>query len=157
MSNKVGDNRFTPAQLDALKKKISEVVSELKAHGALLSSEERTRLTRPRIGGEPYVEEMIGIVDKHGLESKKRYPLQGMRDDLAVASDYKSLLKSLEEALQICNDTINTAGSEYWEGFLFYRGTTQSMAARDPEIENDTKNIDAFMSTGPRKPEPPKE
>ena len=151
MSNKVGNNPFTPEQLQKLKQKIAEVVTELKEHGVLLSSDERTRVTRPRIGGEPYVAEMLGIVEKHGIESKKRYPLQEMKDDLALATDFQTLLNGLQEATQACEDTISQAKSEYWEGFLFYRGMTQGMADRDPEIENDTKNIDTFMSTGPRK------
>jgi hypothetical protein len=151
MSNKVGDQIFTPESFEAIKQKITELTAELRAHGILLSSDDRTRVTRPRVGGEPYVEEMVNIVEKYEIESKKRYPLRGIRNDLALASDFQKLLAKLKETVQICEDTISQAKSEYWEGFLYYRGVTQSMADRDPEIENDTKNIDDFMSTGPRK------
>ena len=150
MDNKVGNKPLSPEKLADLKQRLTEIVNELKAHGILLSSSDRTTLSRPRHGSEPYVRQMTEVVTKHNLEHSS-VSVEGIKNDLALSEAYASILPILQEGTLIAEDTINQAKSEYWEGFLFYNGVVQGMSSRLPELAADGKPFESFMSTGPRK------
>lgn len=153
MDNRVGTG-LDPDRAKLLRQQLLDITAELRAVGVSLLPEERARLSRPRAGSEAHARTIARLVAQRGL-SLPETPINQIEEDLALIEQLRPLAELLQAALQLVRDTIDQAESEYWEGFLLYRGVLSSLAARLPEVAAEIKEVDAFLGVGRRRPRPP--
>ena len=145
MDNKVGDNALTAQEVAELLAQAKAITAKLKAHGIVLTTDDRKRLLRARRGASEHIQRVVDLATKHNV-SLPNVPLAGIANDLLLAQQLGPIEEELRVALQIAEDTGSQAGSEAWEGFLAYYGVLSSMAQRMPDVAADLSSVVEFMA-----------
>ncbi len=145
MDNKVGDNSLTVQEVAELLTQAKAISAKLKAHGIVLTTDERKRLLRARRGANEHIQRVVDLATKHGV-SLPNVPLAGIANDLKLEQQLQPIGEELRVALQLAEDTGAQAASEAWEGFLAYYGVLSSMAQRMPDVAADLASVVEFMA-----------
>ncbi len=150
MDNKVGDNALTAQEVAELLTQARAITAKLKAHGIVLTTDDRKRLLRARRGANEHIQRVVDLATKHGV-SLPNVPLAGIANDLQLEQQLQPIEEELRVALQVAEDAGAQASSESWEGFLAYYGVLSSMAQRMPDVAAGLASVVEFMSVKPRK------
>ena len=153
MENRVGDNTPLLAAIQKLEKTVDGLLVELGAFCQTLLPEERTSLTRGRLGLEPYLVRMANLAKTYGLGGKG-VSADGLLNDIRTVTDLDALEQKLERALQLVRDTRALARSEATEAGLLIYGLAAAASSRIPEIEVEVRDMRAFLANGPRRKKP---
>lgn len=145
MDNKVGDNKLTQQEVDALLAQAKTISSKLQGHGIVLTVDDRKRLLRGCRGAAEHIQRVVALAAKHNV-SLPNVPLAGITNDLQLEQQLAPIEEELRVALQTAEDTGLQASSEAWEGFLAYYGVLSSMAQRMPDVAADLQSVVEFMA-----------
>ncbi len=143
MGNKVGDNALTAQEVAELLTQARAITAKLKAHGIVLTTDDRKRLLRARRGANEHIQRVVDLATKHGV-SLPNVPLAGIANDLQLEQQLQPIEEELRVALQVAEDAGAQASSESWEGFLAYYGVLSSMAQRMPDVAADLASVVEF-------------
>lgn len=153
MENRVGDNVPPQKKVDELLKQLASVVEQLKPFFVTLHKDERAATLKPHKGAETLVEKTYSLATRYGV-TVKNVPLEGMMNDLRLASQVQPFDALFSLGAQLAADTALQAKSEFYTAFLAYYGALCKAAEHDPALAAEIKPIQDEMRTL-RKPRTP--
>ena len=147
--NYIGGVVPTEEQVEQLLAAIATVTESLSTWGTVLTTEQRTRFLKPRIGSDGPMEIVASLAADRGL-SLKDVPLEQMAADLQIAKRAERLERAIQFAHRNLSDTRFAAFAEAWKAFLGYYAVLSSMAAHDPDLASRLRPVSEFMATRSR-------
>ncbi|EYF08668.1 hypothetical protein [Chondromyces apiculatus] len=145
ITNRVGDNSPTAAELSALVTQLTDIVTQLQDFGLILAPEERKRLLHARLEAEPMVQRVHDLATNYGI-TLQDIPLAGMMNDLDLRMRLHPLADLFRSGLVLAEDTAAQASSEMWEAFLGYYGVLTKMGEQNPKLALELKPVTEFMA-----------
>jgi hypothetical protein len=149
IKNLVGHVVPTPEQTQQIDAALDTVQGGIETFCTAIAASDRGGVLRPRAGSEKLMPLVFEVARRKGL-AVDGMPLDGVDDDLKVASAADRYELRLEALRQRVADTRLVAYGEAYQAFLAYYGILSSMAKHDPALETELRPVVDFMSTGPR-------
>ena len=144
MENKVGDNVPSQKKLDELQGKLAGVLEELQKFLITLHADERAGTVKPHKGAATLAERAYTLATKYDIQVKN-VPLEGMKNDLQLASQIRPFESMFALGAQLTADSLLQANSEYYTAFLAYYGALSKAAEHDAALAAELKDIQDEM------------
>jgi hypothetical protein len=145
MENKVGDNVPSQKQLDDMLKQLASLVDQIKEFCVTLQKEERAATAKPHKGTESLATQTYNLAKRYGI-TVKNVPLEGMMNDLRLASQIQPFDTLFNLGAQLAADTTLQAKSEYYTAFLSYYGALSAAAEHDAALAAEMEPIQKAMA-----------
>lgn len=152
MDNRVGDNLPTPQQVQDWTERLEKLFAEMKPYMVKLSADEKKRLLGFRPGGETVVALVAALAEKYGVHLADM-PIDGMRNDLALAQTFTPVVSQLALMASWGEDTVSAARSEAWQATTGNYSVLSRVAEANPSLAAEIKPAREFFARR-RKPEP---
>lgn len=143
------DQTIDEAKLAQLETALNQMEQVFRVIGTPLQTQERLEALKPRKGCEHYVSLTLNIARDNGISLPACHPTQ-IEIDQKLRDQLPAIIHRLDSLHQLASDTLLTAGSEYWNGFLSYYRVLNAMAQSDADLAVRMKPVVDFMAKSSR-------
>ncbi len=143
------DQTIDDAKLVQLEDALNQMEQIFRTIGTPLQTQERLEALKPRKGCEHFVSLTMNIARENGIRLPS-YSANQIEVDQKLRNQLPAIIHRLDSLHQLASDTLLTAGSEYWNGFLSYYRVLNAMAQSDPNLAVRMKPVVDFMAKSSR-------
>jgi len=145
MQDRVGTNVPTDEQIVGWVATINKIQQEMAPYGPGLTPEERRHALRFRLGDEPIVHSLAGVVRKHEV-SLPGITADGMQADLLLMQKLKPICDAAHALYQFTDDTMLESASECWYAATAYYTAVSRMVSSFPDIKATIADVASFFA-----------
>lgn len=149
MEDKVGSVIPSEREVAKLVEDVHAIERRIERFTISLSRDQRIAVLKFRNGGEPIVQTVGELAERHEL-ALPGISVDAMRADLLLAQRLAPLATAIEALAQRVDDTILEAKSESWWAATAIYTALSRLASASPAIETALQPVVAFFALGRR-------